>query len=427
MFLDDMDFGFEEKAIGPDKLTVNCIEPVTTAALVSAGAGIVGSLFGGGGDDPPKPKVLKSTISNQSESNTNFLFDEEATEAMDNLVTQLNDWSTTDRDFFENTFQPFQANLMEANQQLIPGIVANSGEAMEQSLKDLVGGYFINEAFRNQINQSGGDVSKFAQSFSDQIDNIPSADQRMGEAIAGVEQRFGEAGKELKKQMGAQGLNVSQASQRDLAIEKAKAKAGAVGVAAESARKEQLTGAQAGVGVAGQVQQSQSDMLATQQNLAQTAAGITPQLGGVEKTDALSGAGQVGAELTQTGAVKVLGQGTDQKGAQFTQKGVVAPKFYDKETGELVDAAGNPMPKPKPQANYVGAGSSPEGTGTKGHRYPGQSDGMGGTYDHLFGGARGTSNSNYGSKGVGLGDAIGGVSDDRDTDRSGSDGFGGPG
>jgi hypothetical protein len=265
---------------------------------------------------------------------------------MDQLVTQMNEWSTTDRDFFEKTFQPFQASLMEANEQLIPGIVANAGEAMKSSLKDLMGGDFLKDAFRGQMERSGGDISKFAESFSKQIDDIPTAEQRIGETVSRIEQTFGQAGAELKRQMASRGIDVSQASQRDLAIEKAKAKAGGVGVASEAARKEQLAGAQAGVGVAANVQTGQANLLATQQSLTQSGANLTPQIGGVQQTESLGQAGITGAGLTQAGAEKVLGHTTETKQAEFTQPGIVTPRFFDKETGKMVDAAGNEIKAP---------------------------------------------------------------------------------
>jgi hypothetical protein len=346
MFLNDMDFGFEEKRNTMLKPTINCIAPLVIAAGISAAAGIAGSLMGGDGPEMMKPEVLPATVSGNVTQEMNFMFDLEAGEAMDALVTQMNDWSTTDRDFVEKTFRPFQVNLIEANKALIPGIVANAGEAMKSSLKDLMGGDFLKDAFRNQMEKSGGDISKFAESFSQQIDDIPSAEQRIGETVSNIEQTFGQAGAELKRQMASRGLDVTQASQRDLAIEKAKAKAAGVGVAAEASRKEQLAGAQAGVGVAANVQTGQANLLATQQQLTQSGANLAPQIGGVQATEALSEAGKVGAGLTQAGAEQVLGTTSETKQAEFTQPGIVTPRFFDKETGKMVDAAGNEIKAP---------------------------------------------------------------------------------
>ena len=340
MFLDDMKFGFESRRNEMLKPTINCIAPVIIAAGISAAAGIAGSLMAKDAPEGYEPEVLPKTVSGQVNQDMNFLFDIEAGEAMANLTGQLNEWSTTDREFFDKTFKPFQASLIEANQALIPGIVANSGEAMQSNLKDLMGGDFLKDAFRGQIEKAGADVSKFAESFSQQIDDIPTAEQRIGEAVSGVEQRFGEAGAELKRQMASQGLDVSQASQRELAIEKAKAKAGVTDTAAEAARRERLSGAEAGVGVAAGVQQSQAALLAQQQELTQTGAMLTPQVGGVQAGEALSEAGKVGAELAQTGAEKVLGTGSETQQAEFTQKGVQVPKFFDRETGAVVTASG---------------------------------------------------------------------------------------
>jgi hypothetical protein len=340
MFLDDMNFGFEPKRNEMLKPTVNCIWPLVIAAGISAAAGLASSLAADDAPEGYKPEVLPETKSGQLIQDMNFVFDLEAGQVMKDLTEQLNEWSGADRDFFENTFQPFQASLIEANQVLIAGIVENAGAAMKSSLKDLMGGDFLKEAYRQQIGASGADVSKFAQSFSDQIDKIPTADQRVGEAVSGVEQRFGEAGAELKRQMGAKGMDVSEAGLRQLAISKAGAKAGATGVAQEAARKEQLAGAAAGVEVAAGVQTSQASLLTSQQQLTQTAAMLTPQVGGVQEGTALSSAGEVGATLTQAGGERVLGTDTETKSADFTQKGIAVPKFFDKETGEVVTASG---------------------------------------------------------------------------------------
>jgi hypothetical protein len=341
MFLDGMEFGFEPEPFGLLKPTISCIAPLVIAAGISAAVGVASSLMAGDAPEGYEPEVLPKTVSGNVVQDMNFVFDLEAGDAMKNLTTQLNEWSGADRDFFENVFQPFQESLIEANQALIPGIVENSGEAMKQNLKDLMGGDFLKDAFRSQISQSGADVSKFAQSFSDQIDKIPTAEQRVGQAVAGVEQRFGQAGVELKRMMGAKGLDVSQASQRDLAIQKATATAGAADAAAEAARKEQLAGAAAGVEVASGIQTSQANMLTAQQELTQAGVGLGQQIGGVQDTAAVSTAGKIGAELTTSGAEKVLGTQSETKKAEFTQVGVVKGVFFDKDTGENVDAAGN--------------------------------------------------------------------------------------
>jgi hypothetical protein len=346
MFLDDeMEFGFEEKGSFHSTKQVNCIWPAVIAGGVALASAYMSSKGGdeGGGKDP---EILPKTVSGQVYQDMDMVYDLDASMALEDLTGKMNEWSGQDREFFENTFQPFQASLIEANQDLVPGIVENSGAALKSNLKDLMGGDFLKESFRGQMERSGGDISKFAENFSKQVDAIPSAEQRMGEAVAGVEARFGEAGKELKRQMNAQGLGVTQASKRELAIEKAKAKASAVGVAKQSAREENLAATKAGIDVAAGVQTSQANLLASQQNLTQTGAMLTPQVGGVQETGGVGEAGKIGADLTQASAEKVLGSRTATKDAQFTQPGIQTPRFFDKETGQMTDAAGNVMSAP---------------------------------------------------------------------------------
>jgi hypothetical protein len=397
MFLDDMEFGFEPKRNEMLKPTVHGIAPLIIAAGISAVAGIAGALADGGGPETRDPEILPSTVSGNIVQDMNFLFDLEAGEAMKGLTEQMNQWSGQDREFFENTFQPFQASLIEANQALIPGIVANAGAAMQSSLKDLMGGDFLKDAFRQQVEQSGGDISALSESFTQQIDNIPSAEQRIGEAISGVEQRFGAAGAELKRQMASQGLDVSQASKRQLAIEKAKAKAGAVGVAGEAARTEKLSATQAGIGVAANVQTGAANLLATQQSLTQAGASLTPQVGGVQAGQAVSEAGAIGAQLATTGAERVLGTASATKQAEFTQAGIATPRFFDKETGKVVDAAGNKIEQPVATKPVFGTGTQLLG---KENPLTGGNPGAGG---NAPGGTGVGSGSGAGQGGVGTG------------------------
>jgi len=293
-------------------------------------------------------EILPNTISGNSYTDQDFVFDQEASEAMKALTDSMNDWSQEDRNFFEQTFQPFQQSLIEGNKALIPDIVANSKEALSQNLSDLVASDHLKEQFGSTIKNTGGAINEFGASFLQQVRDIPTTEQRVGEAVAGIEQRFGEAGAELKRAMASKGLDVDAASKRALSIAKASAKAGAVGQAKEAARMEKLNATQAGVGLAQSVQESQANMLGAERAMTQSSATLTPQIGGVQETQSVSSAGEVGASLTQAQSEKILGQRKSDMNAEFTQEGVVQPKFFDRETGDIVDAAGNPIKKPKP-------------------------------------------------------------------------------
>jgi hypothetical protein len=317
--------------------------PLIAAAGISAVGGIISSLASGGDDGPdyPEPVVLPKTVSGNVVSDMDFLFDIEAHEAMQYLTTQMNDWAEQDRDFFQNTFVPFQESLIQTNQALLPDIVKNSSTALKQNLKDMMGSEFLKESFTNNALAAGGEVGKFASDFAQMVDEIPSADVRVGQAISQVEQRFGAAGAELKRAMGAKGLDVSEASTRELTIAKAGAKAGATGVAREAARREALDATTQGVGVMSNVQQSQSNLLAQERGLTQAGANLLPQVGGIQETQSVGAAGEIAGQLTTSMSEKILGQTSEVKQAEFTQPGIVTPRFFDKETGTMVDAAGN--------------------------------------------------------------------------------------
>jgi hypothetical protein len=338
---DDFDFPGGTNGFGHSlrSHTINNWIPLAIAAVTAAGA-IASAMGSDDSGKAIKPKVLPETVSGNVMQDMEFLFDQEAAESMKQMTAQLAEWGETDRDFFESQFQPFQQALVNTNQALLPLIEKNSTVALDQNVKDLLGSEHLKASFQANITTTGADIGSLASNFAQQIGNLPSEEQRVGEAIASVEQRFGEAGTELKRAMAAKGVGVSEASQRDLAISKATAKAGAGAAAAEGARMEKLQATAEGVGVLSSVQSSQSQQLLGQVGATQAAATLTPQVGGVQDTQAVSKAGELGAGLTQAGAEKMLGQESDTKSAQFTQKGVQVPKFFSEETGNVVTASG---------------------------------------------------------------------------------------
>jgi hypothetical protein len=61
---------------------------------------------------------------------------------------------------------------------------------------------------------------------------------------------------------------------------------------------------------------------------------------GVQDTQSVGKATELGAGLVETSATKVLGTETDTKSAEFTQVGVQVPKFFSEETGNVVTGSG---------------------------------------------------------------------------------------
>jgi hypothetical protein len=259
---------------------------------------------------------------------------------MKEFSDQLTEWGEADRSFFDTQFQPFQQDLIKTNQSLLPLIERNSTEALNQNVKDLLGSENLKSTFRQNVLNMGSDIGSLAANFAQQIDSIPTEEQRVGEAVSGLEQAFGQAGAELKSKMNAKGLGVTEASQRDLAISKASAKAGVTGAAAESARREKLQATTEGVGVLSTVQGAQTNQLLGAQASTQAGANLIPQVGGVQDLQSASNATDIASGIVKERGGRILGQENVARSADFTQKGVQVPKFFSPESGNVVTASG---------------------------------------------------------------------------------------
>jgi len=310
-------------------------------SVIDVGADIIGGVLSESGKkDPKTPDVSPSTKSGESKTSTQILFDQEAMGGMKNLSYKLTEWGDLDRDFMENTYRPFQEDLIATNTQLINMIGKNSNLALEESIKDLTGSAALKSIFRQNITSTGAQISETANRFATEIQNLPTTEQRIGQAASAVEQQFGKAGADIRGRLKAQGLQVSQATERDLAIQKATAKAGAVGAAAEGARAERMNALATGAGVFSNLQASQSQQLASQQAQTQSGVGLIPQVSGVTMpTDAATK--QAGDMVAGMGMVSRGVESTD-KDLNITQKGVTSGSFPGLDGGKLFNADGTP-------------------------------------------------------------------------------------
>jgi hypothetical protein len=177
--------------------------------------------------------------------------------------------------------------------------------------------------------------------------------------------------------MAAKGVDVTQASERDLAISKAAAKAGATEQAQTAARQEKLSATERGIGVLGAVQQSQAGLLTQERGLTQAGANLLPQVGGVQEKLGVGAAGELTGELTRSMSEKMLGQDSEVKQGEFTQPGVVTPRFFDKETGKMVDAGGNEIVIPKVEAPTRNFKPANKGVGLRDASWGGANSGGG--------------------------------------------------
>jgi len=290
------------------------------AAAIMAGAAIVGALAA---DDPEsgaqQQEVQPRTVSGKTQTDLDFLFDEGAEEAMQAFTDQLDTWVAADRNFFENTFQPFQNRLIDTNASILPVIERTSKASLEAIGKDLVENESMKTAFRTAISAGAEGLNTTLGKFVEELDNLPTEEERVAQAFTTVEAQFGQAGKELTRGLAAQGRAVSQSSARQLAIEKAKAKSGVAGVAGERARAERMTALQSGLGTIAGVQAGATGQLA-QLQAGQVAGLATPQVGGVvTPTTDLT---QIEAGLVGAGAEKVLGTRQAAESIEHVQKGI---------------------------------------------------------------------------------------------------------
>lgn len=295
--------------------------PLTSAAI-TVGASVASSVFGGGDADGGTPDRPRGTTTEEARSSTEMMFDDVYRDAMGTLVTKMNEWGDLDRNFFENVYRPFQEDLIASNQQLIPLIAQNSSIALEQSMKDLLSTDDLKRAFESTITDMGDNITATAEQFRQELSNLPTEAERIGQAVSTVEQQFGQAGADIRKRLAAQGYAPSQSTERSLAIEKAKAKAGAVGAAGEAARAERRGALAEGAGVFANLQASQSGQLAAQQQMAQTGVGLTSNLQQPNQVSDLSQAAQTGADITAGAGLQQTGVSEVQQSVNATSKGI---------------------------------------------------------------------------------------------------------
>jgi hypothetical protein len=214
--------------------------------------------------------------------------------------------------------------------------------------------------------------------------------------------------------MGAKGLDVSEASVRAMMIGKAGAKAGATQQAGEAARREMLDATTQATGVFSTLQQSQTSQLTAERGLVQSGADLTPQVGGVKDLESVGAAGAIESQLTSQESAKQIGTTSETKEAEFTQKGIQVPKFFDKETGQVVDAAGGVSEIAPPPKTTIVYRNGPGGF-NNGFSGPGVGTGVGSDSDATGGFGVGPEGmgpggpGGQGGLGTGLGGAVGGT------------------
>lgn len=309
---------------------------------ISAGGALIGGLLSGDkdGGSGTVGKIQPSTVGRATIGDKDVLYREQAIGNMDAFIKQMADFTASDRTFFESVYQPFQQTLAQTNQALLPTIERVAGATLEANARDLFG----NEALKNSLRASGADTSSL-ENLRAQVANIPTTEERVGQALTNVEGQFSQAGQELARDFQSRGQTVSQASRRALAFEKAKTKAGAAGAAAEAARREQLEGATTLIGAEGATaaRRGQDVQSLSQLQQAQQAGLATPQVGGLRETTGLEAAGLESGVTTAAG-LQTFGTRERSDVVTQTQKGVKSPALTSGAGGGAIAPAGLAQP-----------------------------------------------------------------------------------
>jgi hypothetical protein len=235
-------------------------------SIAEAAGSAVGAFFGGGGGGSSQPqysdKIRKRTDSSATMSDFDVLYNSQALEGIQDLTTKIGEWSDRDQDFLTN-YGEYQQQVAEVNQSILPHLSATTKEGIKANAKDLIANTTLKDFLRQGAQSGVPGLQNANNRLQQHLQNIPSEDERIGQALASVEENFGTAGKELAREFAQRGQTVSQSSARDLAMRKAGEKTKQAGLAAEAARQEKTSALQAG--------------LASEAQVAQTEAGIRGQ------------------------------------------------------------------------------------------------------------------------------------------------------
>jgi len=309
---------------------------------ISTGGAILGGLLSDGDTNKGTSGEIKNnTVTNVSIGDKDVIYRQQAVDAMDKLADQLAQFGATDRAFFDNVYQPFQQSIMDTNAALLPVIEQVAGATLEANARDLFGNEALKNTLRGRAGGTDAGIESTMASLRSQIDKIPSIEERVGKALASVEGQFKGAGKELARSFSSRGQAVSQSSQRDLAFEKARAKSGAAGLAAESSRAEQMAGAKLGVDAQLAASQTQAGLQSQATNSlvalqgAQQAGLSTPQVGGVTQAGNGLDAANIQAGVTVAAGTQTFGARTSDDTVTQTAKGLNMPNLTSGATGSL--------------------------------------------------------------------------------------------
>jgi hypothetical protein len=307
----------------------NWLDVISDPKVISTAGSIAESLFGDSGDKKTKSTstsivpVQPRTETTAGFTDFDMLYRDFAIANMDNLTQHLAEATRSDQSFLENTYRPYQTQITNQNTRMLPLIERTSAATLQQFTRDLVRNDHLKRSLRTNITDTSA-LDRLTAS----LDNVPTEEERVGEALTSVEMQFGKAGKQLAEQFRSRGQAVSQASARDLAFQKATAKAGAAGAAGEAARREQREAGLLGLQGASQAAAARATDVGSLAQLEQAGAlglqGIGQQF---QVADPDRSAMGVAAELTGTAATQSFGTRQRQDQTTQIQEGIKMPNI----------------------------------------------------------------------------------------------------
>ncbi len=165
-----------------------------------------------------------------------YAIDPAASARMAAVEERLATMSEGEYDYGVEVFRPYEREMIQANRALLP----LNQQLMEGRLQRGVEDLAADQPIRKELRSQQLDALQFSrpaiqQYFNQATDGI-NVGQRKSEAVAGVEHQFGKIAPNLRRS----GLSLQGKDLRNIAIEKAKAKAGASTYAGTTAETEKF-------------------------------------------------------------------------------------------------------------------------------------------------------------------------------------------
>lgn len=176
----------------------------------------------------------------------------EVREALKRQSDKAEDMFDVQSDFFKNVMMPYQKDLMQVNQKMLPFISKNMKRQLMIQHADMVGDAELREKFRSQTADDLVKSGQLGEQLFSQIQDRMDIDKRVTEKRAQLAQEFGR----LEKNLVREGIDPTspehRAIKKELEMEQARASIGARRQAENEAFQTLAMGAQTFQNRAGQ-------------------------------------------------------------------------------------------------------------------------------------------------------------------------------